>query len=153
LVYVNPITFFFVGCMGQDCEDSRLSDSSKRQTPQHAEFLKQFNEMNTRSEVRKNGASGVVLPFTGLTGKTVVVFFMVNGYKKDVRIVDVGMGYYTVSTKFFMTTVKMNTNMSRREVLVHDKDLIKNFWEQKIDSQYQVTESEDVRMKKSALKK
>ncbi|KAK6459818.1 protein FAM240A, partial [Huso huso] len=43
--------------------------------------------------------------------------------------------------------------MSRREVLVHDKDLIKNFWEQKIDSQYQVTESEDVRMKKSALKK
>ncbi|MGH0185576.1 UNVERIFIED_CONTAM: hypothetical protein FKN15_018381 [Acipenser sinensis] len=37
--------------------------------------------------------------------ETVVVFFMVNGYKKDVRIVDVGMGYYTVSTKFFMTTV------------------------------------------------
>ncbi|RXM97941.1 hypothetical protein EOD39_13776 [Acipenser ruthenus] len=85
--------------------------------------------------------------------ETVVVFFMVNGYKKDVHIVDVGLGYYTVSTKFFMTTVKMNTNMSRREVLVHDKDLIKNFWEQKIDSQYQVTESEDVRMKKSALKK
>ncbi|KAK1176329.1 protein FAM240A [Acipenser oxyrinchus oxyrinchus] len=47
----------------------------------------------------------------------------------------------------------MNTNMSRRAVLVHDKDLIKNFWEQKIGSQYQVTESEDVRMKKSALKK
>ncbi|XP_041074215.1 protein FAM240C [Polyodon spathula] len=47
----------------------------------------------------------------------------------------------------------MNINMYRREVLVHDKNLIKNFWEQKIDSQYQLTESEDVRMKKSALKK
>ncbi|KAK1176328.1 hypothetical protein AOXY_G1194 [Acipenser oxyrinchus oxyrinchus] len=37
--------------------------------------------------------------------ETVVVFFMVNGYKRMFSIVDVGMGYYTVSIKFFMITV------------------------------------------------
>ncbi|XP_041128964.1 cryptic protein-like [Polyodon spathula] len=68
VVVTFQVIHFGLGCVGQDCEDSRLSDPSKKQTPQHAEFLKQFNEMNTRSEGRKNGDSVVVLPFTGLTG-------------------------------------------------------------------------------------
>ncbi|XP_036382741.1 protein FAM240C [Megalops cyprinoides] len=37
--------------------------------------------------------------------------------------------------------------------LIHDKYSIKNFWEQKIENHYLMTENEETRMKSSALAK
>ncbi|XP_029365563.1 protein FAM240B [Echeneis naucrates] len=37
--------------------------------------------------------------------------------------------------------------------LIHDRDLIKTFWEKRIDTHCQSSESEEQRMNKSALKK
>ncbi|KAG2466948.1 F240A protein, partial [Polypterus senegalus] len=44
-------------------------------------------------------------------------------------------------------------NATRREMLIHDKQAIKSFWERKIESHTQLAKKEEVRVKKSALKK
>ncbi|MBN3289936.1 CFC1 protein, partial [Polypterus senegalus] len=70
MVFVLQSLQFGFGCEGQDCEESRKSESSRKPTTRHSEFLKQFNEMNTRLEEKKHRDYGEVLPFIGLTGSS-----------------------------------------------------------------------------------
>ncbi|KAG7476978.1 hypothetical protein MATL_G00088510 [Megalops atlanticus] len=54
------------GCDGAEC--NKKIPSGK--TTQHAEYLNQFNEMNSLSEERKHRDAGSVIPFVGLTGSS-----------------------------------------------------------------------------------
>uniref|UniRef100_H3ADR2 EGF-like domain-containing protein n=1 Tax=Latimeria chalumnae TaxID=7897 RepID=H3ADR2_LATCH len=67
MMMILQVIQFGTGCEGQDCEDSEMADSKKQTQKNHSSSLKQFNDLNRRSESRKHRDSGAVLPFIGIT--------------------------------------------------------------------------------------